>query len=129
MNRIEFITTIAIVLFIVFALGWFSNWMLGRLIRVSEKDVAELDAMGHALHQAEESRDRALQHLQQRETELMNQLTQSDAERSAAMEALRHARLETEELRAHLEQLKSGCQPFPKDTRSEIRRAQSTFDV
>ena len=48
MNRIEFITTIAIVLFIVFALGWFSNWMLGRLIRVSEKDVAELDAMGHA---------------------------------------------------------------------------------
>ena len=108
MNRIEFITTIAIVLFIVFALGWFSNWMLGRLIRVSEKDVAELDAMGHALHQAEETRDRALQHLQQRETELMNQLTQSDAERSAAMEVLRHARLETEELRAHLEQLKSG---------------------
>ena len=106
MNRIEFIATIAIVLFIVFALGWFSNWVMGRFMRVSETDIAELDAMGHALHQAEEARDQALQRLQQRETELMNQLTQSDAERSADMEALRHARLETEELRSKLEQLK-----------------------
>ena len=107
MNRIEFIATIAIVLFIVFALGWFSNWVMGRFMRVSETDIAELDAMGHALHQAEETRDQALHRLQQREAELMNQLTQSDAERSAAMEALRHARLETEELRSKLEQLKS----------------------
>ena len=107
MNRIEFTATIAIVLFIVFALGWFSNWVMGRFMRVSETDIAELDAMGHALHQAEETRDQALQRLQQRETELMNQLTQSDAERSAAMEALRHARLETEELRSELEQFKS----------------------
>ena len=74
MNRIEFIATIAIVLFIVFALGWFSNWVMGRFMRVSETDIAELDAMGHALHQAEETRDQALQRLQQRETELMSQL-------------------------------------------------------
>ena len=65
MNRIEFIATIAIVLFIVFALGWFSNWVMGRFMRVSETDIAELDAMGHALHQAEETRDQALQRLQQ----------------------------------------------------------------
>ena len=107
MTRIEFVATIAIVLFVAFALGWSGNWLLGRFLRVSETDVAELDAMGKALHQAEQARDQAVHHLQQRETELMNQLTQSDAERSAAMEALRDARLETEELRTHLDQMKS----------------------
>ena len=107
MTRIEFVATIAIVLFVAFALGWSSNWLLGRFLRVSETDVAELDIMGQALHQAEQSRDQAVQHLQQRETELMNQLTQSNAERSAAMEALRDARLETEELQTHLDQMKS----------------------
>ena len=107
MTRIEFVATIAIVLFVAFALGWSGNWLLGRFLRVSETDVAELDAMGQALHQAEQVRDQAVHHLQQRETELMNQLTQSDAERSAAMEALRDARLETEELRTHLDQMKS----------------------
>ena len=108
MTRIEFVATIAIVLFVAFALGWSGNWLLGRFLRVSETDVAELDAMGQALHQAEQARDQAVQHLQQRETELMNQLTQSNAERSAAMEALRDARLETEELRTHLDQIKLG---------------------
>ena len=107
MIRIEFVATIAIVLFVAFALGWSGNWLLGRFLRVSGTDVAELDAMGQALHQAEQARDQAVHHLQQRETELMNQLTQSDAERSAAMEALRDARLETEELRTHLDQVKS----------------------
>jgi len=107
MTRIEFVATIAIVLFVAFALGWSGNWLLGRFLRVSETDVAELDIMGQALHQAEQARDQAVQHLQQRETELMNQLTQSNAERSAAMEALRDARLETEELRTHLDQMKS----------------------
>ena len=108
MTRIEFVATIAIVLFVAFALGWSGNWLLGRFLRVSETDVAELDTMGQALHQAEQARDQAVQHLQQRETELMNQLTQSNAERSAAMEALRDARLETEELRTHLDQIKLG---------------------
>ena len=107
MTRTEFIIATAIILFIAFCMGWFVNWLVHRFTRVSRGDMEELEKMAQELHEAEETRDQALQRLQQRETELMNQLTQSDAERSAAMEALRHARLETEELRSKLEQLKS----------------------
>jgi prophage endopeptidase len=104
MNRIEFVATIAIILFVAFALGWFCNWMVARLHRVTDKEIANLDEMGLALHNAEEERDQATTYLQQRQAELMNQLTQTDAELTAAMEALRDSRLENEELRTYLEQ-------------------------
>jgi hypothetical protein len=103
MNRIEFVTTIAIVLFVAFALGWFCNWMAGRLHRVTDEEIANLDEMGLALHIAEEERDQATTYLKQRQAELMNQLTQTDAELTAAMEALRNSRLENEELRTYLD--------------------------
>ena len=35
MNRTEFIVVIAIILFVAFALGWFANWLVHRLTRVS----------------------------------------------------------------------------------------------
>jgi prophage endopeptidase len=104
MNRIEFVATIAIILFVAFALGWFCNWMVARMYRVTDKEIANLDEMGLALHTAEEERDQATTYLQQREAELMNQLTQTDAELTAAMGALRNSRLENEELRTYLEQ-------------------------
>jgi prophage endopeptidase len=107
MTRIEFATTIAIILFLAFMLGWFCNWMVAHLHRVTDKEIAKLDQMGLALHTAEEERDQATTYLQQREAELMSQLTQTDAELTAAMEALRNSRLENEEMRTHLEQTRS----------------------
>ena len=44
-------------------------------------------------------------YLQQREAELTSQLTQTDAELRAAMDGLREARLEAEELRAYIEKI------------------------
>lgn len=103
MNRTEFIITTAIILFAVFALGWFANWLVHRFTRVRQSDVADLDKMSQELHEAEETRDQAITYLQQREAELSNQLTQTEAELRAAMDGLRAAREEMEELRSRLE--------------------------
>ncbi|QFT48285.1 hypothetical protein FIU97_17005 [Roseivivax sp. THAF40] len=103
MNRIEFIITTAIILFVAFCLGWSANWLVHRFTRVSQSDLSELEKMSQELHEAEETRDQAITYLQQREAELTNQLAQTEAELSAAMEGLREARHEAEELRAYLE--------------------------
>jgi C4-dicarboxylate-specific signal transduction histidine kinase len=108
MSRAEFVIATAIVLFIAFCLGWFANWLIHRFTRVAAGDVAELDRMSQELHEAEETRDQAITYLQQREAELTNQLAQTEAELRAAMDGLRDARHETEELRAWVEQQKAG---------------------
>ena len=94
MNRTEFILTIAAILFVAFFLGWFAHWLFTRFTRVGQNDMAELDRLSHELHEAEETRDEAITYLQQRESELMNQIAQTEAERDAAMDGLRAARAE-----------------------------------
>ncbi len=109
MNRTEFIIATAVVLFVAFALGWFVNWLVHRFTRVSASDVGELDRMSQELHEAEETRDKAITYLQQREAELTNQLTQTEAELRAAMDGLREARQEAEELRAYVERMQDSA--------------------
>ena len=106
MNRTEFIIATAIILFVAFALGWFASWLIHRLTRVSQADMGELEQMAQALHEAEETRDQALVYVEQREAELANQLSQTEAELRAAMDGLREARHEAEELRAYIERSK-----------------------
>ena len=108
MSRTEFIIATAIILFVCFCLGWFANWLVHRFTRVAAGDVAELDRMSQELHEAEETRDQAITYLQQREAELTNQLSQTEAELRAAMDGLRDARHETEELRAWVDSQKTG---------------------
>lgn len=103
MNRTEFIIATAIVLFVAFCLGWFANWLIHRFIRVSGSDVGELERMAQELHEAEETRDQAITYLQQREAELTNQISQTEAELAATMDGLREARFEAEQLRSELE--------------------------
>jgi len=55
------------------------------------------------LHEAEETRDQAITYLQQREAEITNQLSQTEAELRAAMDGLRDARQEAEEMRTYIE--------------------------
>ena len=103
MTRTEFIIATAIILFVAFCTGWFANWLIHRFTRVARSDVEELDRMAQELHEAEETRDQAITYLQQREAELTNQLSQTEAELAAAMDGLRDARSEAEELRNRLE--------------------------
>ena len=105
MNRTEFIIATACVLFLAFVLGWFANWLVHRFTRVSASDMGELDRMSQELHEAEETRDKAITYLQQREAELTNQLTQTEAELRAAMEGLREARHEAEEMRSYVDRM------------------------
>lgn len=105
MNRTEFITAIAVILFVAFVLGWFAHWLLHRFTRVSQSDLGELDNMAQSLHEAEETRDQAITYLQQREAEMTNQQAQTEAELSAAMDGLRAARQEAEEMRVYIEQI------------------------
>lgn len=103
MNRTEFIIATAIILFVAFSMGWFANWLVNRFTRVTKAEIGELDRMAQALHEAEETRDQAITYLQQREAEITNQLSQTEAELRAAMDGLRDARHEAEELRSYIE--------------------------
>ncbi|MEM9709556.1 MAG: hypothetical protein AAF871_12300 [Pseudomonadota bacterium] len=105
MNRAEFIVTTAAILFVAFLLGWFAHWLVSRLTRVTRSEMDELDKMAQSLHDAEETRDQAILYQEQREAELTNQLHQTEAELKAAMEGLRDARREAEELRAYVERV------------------------
>jgi septal ring factor EnvC (AmiA/AmiB activator) len=108
-NRTEFIVATAIVLFVAFLLGWFASWLIHRVTRVTQADMNELDKMAQALHDAEEARDQAITYLQQREAELTNQLVQTEAELRAAMDGLREARQEAEELRGYIERIRQNA--------------------
>ena len=96
MNREEFIISAAIVLFFAFLLGWLSRWLLQRLNMVSEKDLNELNKISAALHEAEQNNEQS----RNRHLELNKKISQLEAELAAAMDGLRSARLETEELRS-----------------------------
>ncbi len=105
MNRTEFIIATAIILFVTFVLGWFSHWLVNRFMRVAQSEMGELDKMAQQLHEAEEQRDQAVEYFHQREAEITNQQAQTEAELRAAMDGLRDARQETEELRAYAERI------------------------
>ena len=105
MNRTEFIVVTAIILFVAFALGWFAHWLIHRFTRVSGDQMGELEKMAQELHEAEEMRDQALAYLEHRESELSNQLSQTEAELRAAMDGLRDARHEIEELKGYIERM------------------------
>ncbi|RYG90443.1 hypothetical protein EU803_14575 [Loktanella sp. IMCC34160] len=108
MNRAETIFAMAIILFVAFCLGWFASWLVNRFTRVTKAEIGELDRMAQSLHEAEETRDQAIIYLQQREAEITNQLTQTEAELRAAMDGLRDARHEAEELRTYIERNNMG---------------------
>lgn len=105
MNRPEFIFATALILLVFFFLGWFASWLIHRLTRVSQADMGELEQMAQALHEAEETRDHAVAYAESREAELTNHLSQAEAELRAAMDGLRDARREAEELRDHIERM------------------------
>ena len=107
MSRTEFVLATAIILFVAFCMGWFAFWLIHRFTQVSKSDIGELDRMAQELHEAEETRDQAITYLQQREAELTNQLAQTEAELRAAMDGLRDARHEAEEMRAYIDRQKA----------------------
>ena len=96
MNREEFIISAAIVLFFAFLLGWLSRWLLQRLNMVSEKDLNELNKISAALLEAEQNNEQS----RNRQLELNKKISQLEAELAAAMDGLRSARLEIEDLRS-----------------------------
>ena len=105
MNRTEFIALTAVILFVAFVLGWFTHWLVHRFSSVKASEMGELDKLAQQLHEAEEQRDQAVAYYQQREQDLTNAVHQTEAELSAAMDGLRDARQEAEELRAYIERV------------------------
>lgn len=105
MNRTELIIATAIVLFIAFLMGWFTHWLIHRFVRVGQGEMSDLDTMAQQLHEAEEQREQAIAYYQDREATMTNQANQTEAELRAAMDGLREARQEAEELRAYIEQM------------------------
>jgi chromosome segregation ATPase len=63
---------------------------------VSEKDLNELNKISAALHEAEQNNEQS----RNRQLELNKNISQLEAELAAAMDGLRSARLEMEDLRS-----------------------------
>lgn len=105
MNRTEFVLATAVILLLSFAMGWFAHWLLHRFHRVPGGDMAEVDRLAQALHEAEETRDQALIYIEAREAEHASQLAQTEAELRGAMEGLRELRQEAEEMRSYIEKM------------------------
>lgn len=103
MNRTEFIVVASIILMVAFLLGWFMHWLLSRFARIKGANMNEMDKLAQLLHDAEETRDQAILVMEERERELLNQITQTQAELHAAMEGLRQSRHEIEEMRVYIE--------------------------
>lgn len=107
MDRTSLVIIISVAFFLTFITGWLLRWAYGRLNSVNSVNVSEIDDLANRLHEAEEARDQAMTYLQQREWELTNKLTQTEAELAAAMEGLGAARRETGEVQARLEVFES----------------------
>ena len=103
MTRIEFIVVTAIILFATFVLGWMASALVTRLFRVTRAEMGELEDMAQQLHDAEETRDRAVTELEEREAELVAKLSSTEAELRAAQGQLRESQAEIEELRDYIE--------------------------
>lgn len=104
MNRAEFIAATAIILFGAFLLGWFACWLVHRLTRPGRADLAEHGRLTAAVLEAEAARDAAKLELAERQASFASRQAGSQAELNAAMEGLREARAEIEELRDYIEQ-------------------------
>ncbi|QDY69693.1 hypothetical protein [Qingshengfaniella alkalisoli] len=102
MDRTEFILAATILLFCAFCFGMLCHWMVTRLSRVSKAEIGELDGMAEALHEAEAQRDSALAEREATEARLRGRLAQTEAELRAAMDGLRAARAETQELQEYI---------------------------
>ncbi len=103
MNRTEFITATALILFAAFLLGWIASWLVHRLTRPTRAGMTELDQMAQQLHEAEEARDAAVAQLEEREADLASRLAASETDLQATLDALRESRTEVEELRTYIE--------------------------
>lgn len=108
MSRTELIILTSIILFVAFILGWVGSWVFNRMRQATTADLAELDMMASELARAEDERDQAISYLQQREAELTNTLSQTEAELHAAMEGLGEARREAADLRSYIERQNAG---------------------
>lgn len=105
MSREDLVLTIVAILFAAFLIGWFCHWLVTRVTRSADADMSDLDRMAQELHEAEETRDQAVEWAQKREAELTGRLQQTEAELRAAMDGLREARSEAEELRGYIERV------------------------
>ena len=108
MDRTQVIAALAVLLFGAFLLGFLTHWIVTRLSRVSHRDLDELDNMAESLHEAEMERDEAVAERHRAEHEIHNKLVQTEAELRAAMDGLRDARAEAEDLRAFISEQNMG---------------------
>lgn len=103
MNRTEFIIATAIILFAVFLLGWLVSTLLGRFGHVPASEMDEVERLSQKLHDAEQARDKAVMDLESREADLTERLSHTSSELRSALDGLRDARAEIEELREYIE--------------------------
>lgn len=106
MDNTGLIIAISAAFMLFFALGWGVRMIYGRLRRMHASNTPELNDVTARLHEAEDQRDQVVKYLEHRERELLNKISQTEAELKAAMEGLGTARQEVGVLHQELERLR-----------------------
>ena len=83
----------ALALFVAFVMGWCMHWLWMQLLRGSLPSIEAMTNVTQELRNATAQRDAAREEAALKEAELTNLLAQARAERDAAMEGLRQARI------------------------------------
>ena len=83
----------ALALFAAFVMGWFMHWLWMQLLWGSLPSIEAMTNVTQELRNATAQRDAAREEAALKEAELTNLLAQARAERDAAMEVLRQARI------------------------------------
>ncbi len=108
MDRTELTLIIASGLFIAIVIGWVLRWIYELLTPPPPPEPVPDSEWAEYAKGCEQERDTAVARLAEVERDLSNRLTQSQAELEAAMDGLRGARQEAQELRERLEETTSG---------------------
>lgn len=103
MDRTQFVMTTAAILFAAFLAGWFCYWLVHRLTRAGAAELGEIERLSQELHAAEAERDRAVAALETSEAAMTRRLGEMDSRRQQALDSLREAQTEIEELRVYID--------------------------
>ena len=83
----------AVALFAAFVMGWCKHWLWMQLLRGSLLSIEAMTNVKHMLLDATAQRDAAHEKAALKDSEMTNLLAQAQAERDAAMEGFRQARI------------------------------------
>lgn len=95
MSNLVLIATLAILIYVTFAIGWTAHWLYMKYVWARDGDSIEME-LEKRIYDAEQERDAAVERLQETQAAFDSHARQSEADLEAALDELGRARRESE---------------------------------